>query len=484
MKRKSIGLPTISEYVYSVANQYGLFRTLKNIDPEYDAYGNVRFYAGGNSAVFPVVCGNDRKMLKCYFKKGPDTAEIYSYVSAHPDDLLSPAQFLGEEIYVYDALGNGAYHDVVLSDRVDGLTLETEIRRAAREFGRERFRTLSDSFDELAISLLGKEWAHGDLKPENIIVCPDGRFRLIDYDAMFIPPFAGAGTFELGTPPYQHPLRDEKFFCKSLDDYSIAMISVSLRALSLDMRLFVKYNEADNIILNPHQIIEGSSKAYDEILGLFSSAGDHSSYRLAMTLCSPSPEIDDLAALLTTRSDIYSIPLGRVTVAAEQAAKYDTERMPELFCRDGLWGFADSSGTEIIPAVYEEATGFSEGLAAVLLHGIWHYIEPSGKVAINCGRFQSVKPFSEGLAAVLENGLWGYIRPDGRTFLKPQYETAGSFRDNLALVKTGGRYGFIDPQGKLVVDAIYEYATGFRNGRATVILDGDSFEIGPDGQKL
>lgn len=484
MKRKSIGLPTISEYAFAVANPYGLFRTLGGVDPQFDAHGDVRFYAGGNSAVFPVVCGGDRKMLKCYIKRRLNTAEIYSYIDTHPDELLAPAHFLEKEIYVYDALGNGAYHDVALADRVEGVTLDTEIRRAAREFGKDRFRELSDSFDALAITLLGKEWAHGDLKPENIIVCPDGRFRLIDYDAMFIPSLAGRKTFELGTPPYQHPTRDEAFFCKSVDDYSIALISASLRALALNAGLFAKYNESDNIILNPRQILDGTSKAYDEILALFSTEGDHSSYRLAMTLGSPSPEIEDLARLLAARSEIYPVGPARMSVAAEPEARYDTAGGLELFERNGLWGFADRDNVELIPPIYEAATPFSEGLAAVLLHGVWHYVEPTGRVVIKCGRFQSVKPFSEGLAAVLENGLWGYIHPDGRTAIEPKYETAGSLRDNRALVKTGGKYGFIDSRGDIVIAAVYDYATGFRSGRATVSLNGDLFEIGPDGAKL
>lgn len=486
MKRKGIGLPTISEYAYAIANPYGLFRTLSNVDPQFDAHGDVRFYAGGNSAIFPISLDRCDKMLKCYIKRGPNTAEICSYIAAHPDDLLSHVQFLEKEFFVYDTLGNGEYQDVVLYDRIYGLTLETEIRRAAREFGKDRFRVLSEGFDKLAIQLLAKEWAHGDLKPENIIVCPNGRFRLIDYDAMFIPSFTGAQTSELGTPPYQHPTRDETFFCKSLDDYSVAMISVSLRALSLDSDLFAKYNEADNIILNPQQILDGTSKAYDEILSLFSSGGDHNSYHLAMSLRSHSPEMEDLTELLAARSVIYTVNHAPMLVAAEERREYKTECMfPELFNKSGLWGFVDSNDDELIPPIYEVATPFSEGLAAVFLHGMWHYIDPTGKVVIKCERFQSVKPFSEGLAAVLEDGLWGYIGTDGQMVIEPKYEIAGSLRDNRALVKIGGKYGFIDSRGKTVIAALYDYATGFRNGRATVsCLDGDFFEIGTDGRKI
>lgn len=43
----------------------------------------------------------------------------------------------------------------------------------------------------MAAALTADDWAHGDLKPENIVADNRGRLHLIDFDAMFLPAFAG-----------------------------------------------------------------------------------------------------------------------------------------------------------------------------------------------------------------------------------------------------------------------------------------------------
>jgi DNA-binding helix-hairpin-helix protein with protein kinase domain len=93
---------------------------------------------------------------------------------------------------------------------------------------------LARNFDILCGELLAQEWAHGDLKPENIVVASDGGMTPVDCDAMWIPAFAGRRACELGTPPYRHPERDESWFDKRIDDYSIKFISAALHALALD----------------------------------------------------------------------------------------------------------------------------------------------------------------------------------------------------------------------------------------------------------
>ena len=82
----------------------------------------------------------------------------------------------------------------------------------------------------MAVGLLDREYAHGDLKPENIIVTPDGDMRAIDWDAAFTPELAGNPAPETGTAAYQHPLRTNELFDKHIDDYSIAMLSTMLHA--------------------------------------------------------------------------------------------------------------------------------------------------------------------------------------------------------------------------------------------------------------
>lgn len=315
------------------------------------------------------------------------------------------------------------------------------------------------------------------MKPENIIVRPDGSMCLIDYDAMFIPSLAGEGTSEIGTPNYQHPARDGRLYDKSIDDYPIALIGTSLRALALDASLYARYNRLDNIILYPDEILGGTSAAYAEVLELFAAHDDPSSYGLALTLQSPTPHIDNIreAMAAATAGQTYGIESHRIVIPDSAAVAM------EPFEQRGRWGYCDELSRILLPAVYEQASSFSEGLAVVRMHGALRVIDRDGRTVIDCGEYDNVKPFSEGMAAVRKHGRWGYMDIAGRIVVGPQYELAGAMRDCRALVRKDGKYGYIDRCGTMVIDAVYDYATGFMDGKATVCADGNTYCIAPDG---
>lgn len=70
-------------------------------------------------------------------------------------------------------------------------------------------------------------------------------------------------------------------------------------------------------------------------------------------------------------------------------------------------------------------------------------------------RYEDASPFSEGLAAVRENGKWGYIDETGSLVISCQYDLAYPFREGLAIVAVGNpvtegdtcTVGFIDREG-------------------------------------
>ncbi len=53
-------------------------------------------------------------------------------------------------------------------------------------------------------------------------------------------------------------------------------------------------------------------------------------------------------------------------------------------CKDGKWGFVNSSGKVIIEPTYENAKSFSNGLAAVMKDGKWGFINSDGTLVIEC----------------------------------------------------------------------------------------------------
>lgn len=98
--------------------------------------------------------------------------------------------------------------------------------------------------------MLSQEFAHGDLKPNNIIVREDGQLVLVDYDGMFVPAMRGQKSRELGSVDYRHPLRAEDVFNGSIDNFSIASIAFSLKAISLKPELLNDFGAEDRLLFS------------------------------------------------------------------------------------------------------------------------------------------------------------------------------------------------------------------------------------------
>jgi len=113
------------------------------------------------------------------------------------------------------------------------------------------------------------------------------------------------------------------------------------------------------------------------------------------------------------------------------------------------FGFIDKTGKAIVPPQFDEALGFSEGLAAVLVKDKWGFIDPSGKMVIQ-PQFEHVASFSDGLAPIQAKNKWGYIDKTGKVVIEPRFEDYAVFSDGLAAVPNECKYGYLDKGGKFV----------------------------------
>ena len=150
---------------------------------------------------------------------------------------------------------------------------------------------------------------------------------------------------------------------------------------------------------------------------------------------------------------------------AEDDAKY------QLYEENDLYGFK-KDGAVVIPAKYDFADSFIEGLAPVGINGKWGYIDKSGKEVIPL-MYDSIDCFSEELAAVELNGKWGYIDKSGKEVIQLKYDVVGDFSEGLAAVKLNGKWGYINKSGKEVIPLKYDSAYYFSNGQASAILNGE-----------
>ena len=301
--------------------------------------------AGNSAAIFEVVADDGRHLgLKCYTTPKDNLAEIYG------DRLLK------DELYVFTG-DDGTWVDVVVSDWIDGCTLGDTVRAAAGAGDSDTLAQLARKFDLLARDMLSRDWAHGDLKPDNIIVAADGSLHLIDFDAVYIPSLRRSRGRELGTAAWQHPSRRVEDYNRHLDDYPIALISTMLHALATDPSVFGRYAEADETPLDARRIADGHCEALNRIERLFAGRCMAVEYRVARLLHSRAYILPQLTEYLSY-ADFTTGCCGR----------------PEVVVRNGLCGY-ECDGRMVVPPLFDDTSGVRNGCAEVVLGGVSHTLE-------------------------------------------------------------------------------------------------------------
>ena len=357
----------ISHIVNSLANPYVVWRTLRGV--EIICRDGRPIYSAGNvSAVFQIWHEGQKKCLKCYIRSNPNLKHIYR------------SQFYERELCVFELSGTRHWIDCLLVPYTEGITLEEAICKAK---SREEFGRLAKEFDRMARWLLEKPFAHGDLKPENIIVRSDGKMRVIDWDSAFLPQFAGSKSFEQGTAAYQHPKRDGELFDKHIDDYSIAMISTLLHAYSAEPELCEQFRQEHEHPITPTSILSGTDRYFEAILELFARRAMAREYHIAKLLTSPIAQLFDLKRLLSLST----------------AECHGGEELEESA---GLWGYRNREGWTVSP-LYEMGFEPMDGVGLVRLGGYNHFITTDGRLLGTFDRGVRVKPLKGRQAQIINS---------------------------------------------------------------------------------
>ena len=201
--------------------------------------------------------------VKCFLKEQEGRAESYQLIAQElaytSSSFLTPFRYLDKELFVESQSTNDEEFPVVLMDWVEGETLDRYIQSHLAD--PNALRLLAFQFSRLASWLLSQPFAHGDLKPDNILVRSDGTLTLVDYDGMFVPAMEGTAARELGSPDFRHPLRTAERFNEHIDDFPLAVILLSLKALSLSPSLWNTYGASDRLLFSASDYRDLSSCA-------------------------------------------------------------------------------------------------------------------------------------------------------------------------------------------------------------------------------
>ena len=151
-------------------------------------------------------------------------------------------------------------------------------------------------------------------------------------------------------------------------------------------------------------------------------------------------------------------------------------------------GFIDKNGKQVIsfPDNYRYLSGFSEGMAAVIVDGKYGYIDKKGNWLIppkfeyeieEMGDIAHSPNFHEGFAVAYKNGKYGYIDKNGNEVIPCAYDYAYPFSDGMAVVMKNGKYGYVDKNEKEVIPCYYDEAMPFSEGYASVEGGGNDYII-------
>ena len=245
--------PLISEYVKAIQDAGDNLEQLAHLTPVLDDHGEPYRNSGAFAVVFKMQDKSTGKYyaLKCFTEEQEGRADAYRQIADELDLLDSPyitsVKYMEKELFV-DCQCEENEFPVLLMDWVDGETMEAYI--AANYRNQSAMSMLSYRFGKMAAWLRTQSFSHGDIKPDNIIVRPDGSLTLVDYDGMFVASMKGSQSPTIGTRDFCHPLRTVDDFDETIDDFSLASIALSLKAISIKSTLLDIYGASDRLLFS------------------------------------------------------------------------------------------------------------------------------------------------------------------------------------------------------------------------------------------
>ena len=342
--------PLISEYVRAIQDASDNLGELAHLVPVLDDHGEPYRSSGAFAVVFKMKDEQTGKCyaLKCFTEEQEGRAEAYRQIADELDMVDSPyitsVKYMEKELFV-DSQCEEDEFPVLLMDWVDGETMEAYI--AANYHNPSVMSMLCYRFGKMAAWLRSQSFAHGDVKPDNIIIRPDGSLTLVDYDGMFVPSMKGCKSPTVGTKDFCHPLRTMDDFDETIDDFSLASIALSLKAISMKSTLLDIYGASDRLLFSEKDYrTPSNSKVISALQGLMRDKDFCTLYSLFMLALARK----ELSAC-SFRLFIGEKPILPQTIE-DLLTKATDEELREAFVDE--WGVKYSkNGRKLLKAPYE-----------------------------------------------------------------------------------------------------------------------------------
>lgn len=381
---------SIDQLLETLSNPEGRFKTLSGIHLENEnGEPGYLLRSGGAVAIFRVWLEERSCELSCALKnreqRSVSACLRVNFLQRITAPYLVDYEFHGQEMLLFDTMGNSFDIDVVLTERPQGVGLDKALSELCDRGERGPLFALRKTFCEMASWLLRSPIVHGALKPVNVIVAPDGTCRLIRYEAMRVP-----GMEELS----EH---------WGDDTVAAANLAIGLSLLCAAPALYRICN-GDSLFHTP--LLRSS------LLPLVSDMARESS-------CEPLLQLVEM------------LSRGGFALDREQLA-------------DVLEVLACDKTDMTLPVdrlnrLRTEITTPSPSPKPVT--------PPATTVRADLSLYDWVGPMCEALICVQRGSKWGYLNSDGTVAIPLRYDWADDFLEGRAVVRIGDQFGLIDKEG-------------------------------------
>ena len=408
--------PLISEYVKAIQDAGDNLDKLAYLTPVLDDHGEPYRSSGAFAVVFKMQDKSSGKYyaLKCFTEEQQGRAEAYRQIADELDLLDSPyitsVKYMEKELFV-DSQCEEDEFPVLLMDWVDGETMEAYI--AANYQNQSAMSMLCYRFGKMAAWLRTQSFSHGDIKPDNIIVRPDGSLTLVDYDGMFVPSMKGSQSPTIGTRDFSHPLRTVDDFDETIDDFSLASIALSLKAISMKSTLLDIYGASDRLLFSENDYRNPSNSKVISVLQELMCDKDFCTLYSLFMLALARKELSacSFRLFIGEKPNITSLMDEYLSTTPTE------EEFKEAFIDE--WGVKYSKdGRKLLKAPEKLSGSYSvkEGTRIICNHAFWHcnslsdIVIPSSVTSIGDRAFELCRSLSEIVipASVTSIGDWAF----------------------------------------------------------------------------
>jgi hypothetical protein len=240
--------PNHTDYQDSIQNPAQSFmeEELKASEVANDMLGMPKVMSGNFASVYEITsAAGKRYAIRCFVRQVSNQQVRYNLLTRHLQSI-SLEHLVGFEFILRGIRVRNEWYPIVKMDWVVGTPMHVYVEEHVGE--PETMLRLAEQWQEMVKGLRDNQIAHGDLQHGNVMCMPDGKFRLVDYDGMYVPSFGQGRSPELGHANFQHPRRTPDYYDGNLDNFAALVGYTSFLALAREPALWQDFHTGDNLI--------------------------------------------------------------------------------------------------------------------------------------------------------------------------------------------------------------------------------------------